>query len=507
MHAFTPVRKRFALLGVIIVVASGCLPTFWGGSSLQLSPGAGTDVRLIWNTAYDAEFDNGAHLIIAYEVKVNGTVVNNDVSWADADCTLTGLASNTAYFIEVVARTTSGERSDSLPPALGTLSANYTTPVGSNPGGTITCVTDPNDPDGDRLPNWAETNTGVFVSKTNAGTNPNNPDTDGDGINDGDEVVGSVDGLPLPLMGANPLKKNVFMEFDWLPTDASCGSGFSYQPTAAVINRFEQSFANAPVSNPDGSTGIDVISDYGQTPLSYFNKGNLVSDAIAPIGSVNGGVNDAEYTAIKAANFHPSREGFFHYTLMMHRYNTNSGSSGQAEILGDDLIVSLQCFNDVNWLSNTIMHELGHNLGLLHGGDTSAVNYKPNYNSVMNYAFQFGGVDADGAQPGGCDRNPDQIIDYSNGDRVALNENAVDENIGVCGFARPDWNGNGVLDPPYVRDLNADALFTILTDYNDWANVNFGAVVDGDGAQVGPPELIDEQPVPIDPPSDTPVLD
>ena len=37
------------------------------------------------------------------------------------------------------------------------------------------------------------------------------------------------------------------------------------------------------------------------------------------------------------------------------------------------------------------IHELGHNLGLKHGG-TDNLNYKPNYLSVMNYFFQFGGV-------------------------------------------------------------------------------------------------------------------
>jgi len=46
----------------------------------------------------------------------------------------------------------------------------------------------------------------------------------------------------------------------------------------------------------------------------------------------------------------------------------------------------------------TLAHEFGHTLGLLHGGPTSGSstteeanhNFKPNYVSVMNYAFQFG---------------------------------------------------------------------------------------------------------------------
>ena len=39
------------------------------------------------------------------------------------------------------------------------------------------------------------------------------------------------------------------------------------------------------------------------------------------------------------------------------------------------------------------MHELGHNLGLRHGGD-DLPNFKPNYLSVMNYSFQLTGLGA-----------------------------------------------------------------------------------------------------------------
>ena len=37
------------------------------------------------------------------------------------------------------------------------------------------------------------------------------------------------------------------------------------------------------------------------------------------------------------------------------------------------------------------MHELGHNLGLDHGGDED-LNFKPNYISIMNYAFGATGL-------------------------------------------------------------------------------------------------------------------
>ena len=41
--------------------------------------------------------------------------------------------------------------------------------------------------------------------------------------------------------------------------------------------------------------------------------------------------------------------------------------------------------------AGTFMHELGHNLGLRHGGGDD-VNYKPNFLSIMNYFFQMNGL-------------------------------------------------------------------------------------------------------------------
>jgi len=46
----------------------------------------------------------------------------------------------------------------------------------------------------------------------------------------------------------------------------------------------------------------------------------------------------------------------------------------------------------------TFIHEFGHDLGQRHGGDNDQ-NFKPNYLSVMNYAFQIGGVPRTGALP------------------------------------------------------------------------------------------------------------
>lgn len=49
------------------------------------------------------------------------------------------------------------------------------------------------DSDGDGAPDVYETNTGVFASAIDTGTDPANPDTDGDGLTDGAEVIGGTD--------------------------------------------------------------------------------------------------------------------------------------------------------------------------------------------------------------------------------------------------------------------------------------------------------------------------
>ena len=341
------------------------------------------------------------------------------------------------------------------------------------------------DSDGDRLDDCVETNTGVFVGATDTGTNPNQSDTDGDSISDGDETLGTLGGLDLPAMGTNPLRKDVLVEYDWMSDALTCAL-HDHRPTAAMIDRLTVTFESAPVTNPDGSTGIHYIHDYGQGGI--FTGGNLIADD----GILVGGVGSAEFLGHKAANFAANRNGYFHYVILPHRYNTNSSSSGQAEINGDDLIVSLRCggFNTL-WVSNTIAHELGHNLGLRHGGFQNC-NYKPNYNSVMNYKYQLNGVDTD------CDTDVDGALDYSYGDRVTLDENNLDETVGVCGAPPFDWNSSGTIETGVSHDVNTSGnsscggTLTTLLDSDDWGSLSFSGILDSDRpAPRIPLEIID----------------
>lgn len=235
-------------------------------------------------------------------------------------------------------------------------------------------------------------------------------------------------------------------------------------------------FAAAPVWNPDGSSGVNLIVDHGQGGV--FTGGNFVEVANA---TILGAVDEADFQDhYKSAHYAPNRRGYFHYSIHTHRYTAWPGSTGQAEIGGDDLLVTVGCNTNAGVVQRTLMHELGHNLGLRHGGDT-ACNYKPNYPSVMNYRYQFDGVDTD------CDRLPDGALDYSRGLRSPLDESALDEPAGMCAGVAIDWDHDGIFAANLVRDVNRYAsdllqvqecggVFTVLSDFDDWSAITFGGI-------------------------------
>ena len=368
------------------------------------------------------------------------------------------------------------------------------------------------DSDNDRLGDCQETNTGLFVSVSDTGTDPNNADTDGDGILDGDEVLGTLAGLDLPGMGASPLKKTILMEYDWLSEDtqtwydssvaANSNAPHNHRPTAAVAGWVEEAFANAPVNNPDGSTGIQIIQDYGQGGL--FTGGNEIADTN---GNLTEDVFGNDFITKRSNNFAANRVGYFHYTIFAHKYyDGGTESSGYAELPGDDLIVTSNWWFDYypDSVASTIVHELGHNLNIRHGGDVNT-NNKPNYNSVMNYDFQFAGIDIDcgGCGPDCSDENNKFItgdsiadagvpaglrarIDFSRGNRADLDETALDESIGICSNVELDLNRSGAIDAGLVAsDINNDGLNGTLSDYDDWSNIYYDGPADASGAGAG----------------------
>ena len=351
----------------------------------------------------------------------------------------------------------------------------------------------PLDSDGDRIADIHETNDGNVLGPTASGTDPQNPDTDGDGIRDGDELFGTADGLDLPAMGAWPVIKDIFIECDWF-AGQFIGRFRDYRPTPASVQRVENAFASAPVPNPyNGPTGISIHLDYGQG--GPFSGGNQLPGNPAFI------TFDNDFNAYKAVHFDPRRKRYFHYAIFASRYNSSTnGSSGVAEINGDDFMVTMVNYNSNYNQSQTILHELGHNLGLRHGGFENR-NYKPNYNSVMNYRHQFPGADVNG------DTFGDGVLDFSSGLNADIDENAIFEPAGVLGIP-VDFDRDGTIDAsPYARNINCsgsttapcgsngggdcyDSSCSLLRDFDDWSNINWNRLnqsVD----RVTPPEIVE----------------
>lgn len=352
------------------------------------------------------------------------------------------------------------------------------------------------DSDGDRLVDCLE----VLVYRTD----PYNADTDGDGLSDGDEVLGTLDGLPLPTLGVNPLRKDILIEYDWIDDDYEC-SPHSHRPTPEALSTITTMFENAPIQNPDGSSGINVIHDYGQG--GAFTGGNLVPGV--PL-AIAGGTYGAEFQGYKENNFAANRQGYFHYALIAHGYRHAGfvGSSGWGDLPGDDFMVTLHCLHsNTSYVAQTIAHELGHNLGLRHGGNGEC-NYKPNYNSIMNYMYQFAGIDIN------CDAAGDGAMDFSHGDRISLNENNLNEHLGACGYLGSetvaiDWNYSGTIETSVIYDINSQSgtinqnascggVLSSLHDFDDWSNIALN-VLPFPGSGGGGPPPPTQQPCPSPP--------
>lgn len=264
-------------------------------------------------------------------------------------------------------------------------------------------------------------------------------DRDGDGLWDRWEENGvdvDYDGtIDLPIHTgpepANPDRIDVYLEIDWMES-----ASLSHKPKPAAITLLKQAFADAPVDNPDNSTGITLhvdLSDGGNAvPFQEFLR--FPNQDGTPLPADVGNFDD-----VKRANFDPVRRSVYHYCLFAHSLKIYPQQpSGQAERPGNDLIVSFGDWHtgkgdiDGDGLSDedvgtvmeqagTLMHELGHNFQLQHGGGWDT-NNKPNYLSVMNYQFQHTGIPL---QSGG------HRLDYSRDDLPNLQEGDLDENLGI----------------------------------------------------------------------------
>jgi hypothetical protein len=334
-----------------------------------------------------------------------------------------------------------------------------------------------------------------------------NADTDSDGIPDSAEVPGGTfAGLPLYDWGARTTQRDIFVHIDYMN---STDPGITPQEDALdkVVTAFENSTTDLRVH-------FDVGDLYtaSENPARYnMDEGDhqVPFHQSTTLGVQSGYSNVYEY---KNQYMPLAKRQVFHYLLFANSQRADglSGSSGLAEKPGNDFLVTLGSwglvttpalnFNElVNFQASTVMHELGHNLGLSHGGNESD-NFKPNYLSIMNYLYQLNGLATPGAGEddrflyeyygvgtrAGLSNSPygtGFLMNYSHGNAFDLDETDLNETTGFKfgGSSGPvNFNNDAdTSDTGLSQDIDdggigyGQALVSneTISDYDDWGNI------------------------------------
>jgi hypothetical protein len=343
---------------------------------------------------------------------------------------------------------------------------------------------------------------------------PDDTDTDGDGLTDDWEKNGipyaKSDGTTgrLPLPGADPLRKDIYIEVDTGVT------GIPQASRDAVV----EAFARAPVSNPDGSTGITlhiVMDEAGIVPPNPTVAFGGFPQDFATLQADRFGTEAEQEDPDSPALLDAKRQAY-RYCFAYAGINFTGGArayAGRGLINGPAMLINMSAgvFNDGRFddldIAATFMHELGHLLGLRHGGGDNRLG-KPNYPSIMNYTM---------THPLPWNRRFWRL-DYSREALDTLDESALNEAEGVDSTlyrrtflpygvgpanarsfrlvkltGRPtDFNGNGVRGGVVAADLNfvgsnsgvgglnEPSPGEPLPGFNDWQNLIYTIGVGSD---------------------------
>jgi hypothetical protein len=345
-------------------------------------------------------------------------------------------------------------------------------------------------------------------------------DSDGDGIPDLVEASGVYDNgagggtVDIRALGADPFRKDVLVEVDVM-------ENLAHPPSDEVFDRARGMFSAAPILNPFGPNGINLVVNATGKVENWLL---LSMEAKAH----QWGSGTGSFALLKAKYFTLAHRGLFHYAIWAKEHIEGRSGQSNADLdhngFGDGFFVSLDDFDPpyqtVTSRAATFVHELGHDLGQRHGGTTND-QYTPTYWSVMSYAWQLrtglpdkkrreratctqiyyatpGALEVNGALPQGLGTGHrlGTRLDYSEGmgPTVVANDHSLNEDVGVCG--QPiDWNGNGHATERGVNsrwlwcDFQNSDCHPRASDYPNWANLSFRGPKEGGLPPSGGPML------------------